>query len=347
LEVEVAPFHFSPCPTPAGEGEQKEEEMHKLPTLSLKYIFPILAVLLLAVTSGCAGLIPTPATAAPETVSTLVARSLTENPVLPPSPMVVTVVVTQPVTVEALLPTDTPQQTETPLPTITPSPTETPTLAPSTETPTSTPIPVTPNLVPASDPRDGLGSPTWEDTFDSKATIPNWYLFFDEDDPTTFSLSNYELVMRDRQPLNKVTWSLCLGLREVKNFYMEFTMRPESCSGMDSYGFVFRAPDTENGYLAAITCNGMYSLRNAGMDKSSEYLINWASSSSIRKGSRQQNRIGVWANGEHFAMYLNGDLVGEADDDYYDVGRFGPFISGSMTDNFTVKVKDVKYWQLP
>ena len=56
-------------------------------------------------------------------------------------------------------------------------------------------------------------------------------------------------------------WSLTFS-QKPQNFYLDAVFTPQTCSGADVYGLVFRAPDTESGYFFGVTCDGRYNLRS-------------------------------------------------------------------------------------
>lgn len=137
---------------------------------------------------------------------------------------------------------------------------------------------------------------------------------------------------------------------KVTDFYIEATITTGECAGSDRYGVIVRVPASfESGYMAGLTCDGRYSLRYWDPDNSTYvYLIGWTSSSAIKAGSNQTNRLGLWSEGDTFKVYVNGELLGQAEDTKFDEeGRLGLWIGHGSTEDFTVYFSEVSYWELP
>ncbi len=54
-------------------------------------------------------------------------------------------------------------------------------------------------------------------------------------------------------------------------------------------------------------------------------------------------------NREHkvYTGYINGEKVGEVSDNAYSAGYFGIYLNRDKTENMTIYVDDVKYWDNP
>lgn len=222
--------------------------------------------------------------------------------------------------------------TDTPIPTETPTPTET-----STETPTATP---TRTSVP-NDPRNTYGNPSWSDNFDSSA---NWYTY--DSGSSRAEVRDGKFYYTMTEATGRVHWSL--SGKKAGSFYMEVTVQtPEECSGKDSYGIIFRAPDTSQGYLLAFSCDGSYQV-STWVNGTITYPIPWKTSAVILAGPNQTNRLGIRANRELLTVYANGVALNTAaDQTFLASGRFGFFISAETTPNFTVGFDDMMLWALP
>ena len=71
---------------------------------------------------------------------------------------------------------------------------------------------------------------------------------------------------------------------ELQNFYLETTqLMPTTCQPDDRFGFLFRAPDLNRGYLYAYNCAGQYIL-TAWDGETTTTLIPLTASSAIRQG---------------------------------------------------------------
>jgi len=142
----------------------------------------------------------------------------------------------------------------------------------------------------------------------------------------------------------RLTWP------EVKDAYLETTIKTGECTGNDHYGLIFRVPDLHNpneGYLLGFTCDGRYWLRSWDGEKM-ETLAPLAASSAIHAGSNATNRVGVKTDGDKLSLYANGTLLQEVVDDRWgDKGGFGLFIGARKTDKFTVEADEIAYWDLP
>ncbi|MEI8130786.1 MAG: hypothetical protein WCG34_00030 [Leptolinea sp.] len=214
----------------------------------------------------------------------------------------------------------------------TPSPQDPPPTA--TESPTPT-ITMTPTLSP-DDPRIKLGAPDWKEDF-SKANN-NFYQY--EDAQSRFVYDSGALALTAKNPNGWTGWSL--SYPKPKNFYLEATFKVETCSGLDRYGLVYRAPNFENGYFFGLSCDGQFLLRIYNQQGT---LIPWTPNPAILQGSNQVNRLGILAQGDRYAFYANGKLLQETKEStFIEAGLFGAFIASSNTSNFTVRMDEIAFW---
>lgn len=235
--------------------------------------------------------------------------------------------------------------TETPLPqsgeTSTPptqanASTETPTIV-LTETPTLT---VTP-----SDPSKMYGDPIWHNTLDNGASFGLSTAY--NDGNTEFYVSGGKMIMKSLTLSGWKGWRLTD--RKIPNFYMEDIYNVQTCSGMDSYGVVFRAPDYESGfgYYYGITCDGKYSLLRWSTEGQA-YLQNWKSAPEINAGSNTTNKIGVLVKGTNIQLFANGKLIQEIIDPVFPAETvIGVFVAAINTPDFTVELDQIDLWQVP
>ena len=214
----------------------------------------------------------------------------------------------------------------------TPSPQDPPPTA--TESPTPT-ITMTPTLSP-DDPRIKLGAPDWKEDF-SKANN-NFYQY--EDAQSRFVYDSGALALTAKNPNGWTGWSL--SYPKPKNFYLEATFKVETCSGLDRYGLVYRAPNFENGYFFGLSCDGQFLLRIYNQQGT---LIPLTPNPAILQGSNQVNRLGILAQGDRYAFYANGKLLQETKESTFtDAGLFGAFIASTNTSNFTVRMYEISFW---
>lgn len=231
--------------------------------------------------------------------------------------------------------TDTP--TFTPTPTVTLEPTETPTTTPTT---TATQE-ATPTLSPE-DPVLSLGVPSVKDTFDNGSIIYQY-----DETQSSFQVENDQFVLVAKKANSYETWSL--SWEELENFYLEITgtFGPE-CGGKDRYGMIFRAPDTSEGYLITISCDGSYRLSTwESEDEEYTTIKNWTSSEHINNGPDGLNRLGVKVKGDKITGYINGRQIFEITDSTFSSGRMGVVVAASNTAGFTAYLDQVVYWKLP
>jgi hypothetical protein len=227
-------------------------------------------------------------------------------------------------------PTETALASETPEPTETPTPTEEGT---NTPTPEGTPVSQDPNLP--------TGNPAWRDPFDSGG---NWPLY--EDDHVRFEVKEGKAVLTAFNPDFYEGWML--SWPELTNFYLEGTFETGNCSGRDRFGLVARssAPDEDYvGYLFGVTCDGRYSLR-IWDGETFEDVIPWTSSGLIQTGSGKTQRLGLWAKGNRFILFVDREKLAEVQDSTYDAGKFGLFVGSVETDDLKVKVDEIAYWNV-
>ncbi len=184
-----------------------------------------------------------------------------------------------------------------------------------------------------------LGDPSWIESFN------NTNSFFPVNTANTlFAAGPGEMLMRANNPGQPEEWGLAYP--ELRNFYLEGTfITGETCSGIDRYGFIVRAPDASSGYIFNFSCDGRYRVY---LWDGTNYipLLDWAKSPSIVPGPEAKNVMGIWANGSIFEIYANGKLIAETSSDLYDFGRMGLLIGAGETAGFEVTVEEVRYWDL-
>lgn len=236
--------------------------------------------------------------------------------------------------------------TSTPLPSSTPIPSDTPTVTPTgTNTLTPTATRALPSPTPTSvDPEASLGEADWSDTFQSGN---NWPLYNDEHVEMHVGnnlLSMIALKADSRNPYD--AWML--SWPQLNDFYLEATITPGQCKGVDRYGILARAPgfNPVTGYVFGFSCDGKYSFR---IWDGSNYinLITWTSDGNIKQGADQTNVLGLRAEGSQISLYANGSLLTEIEDQTFSAGYFGLFVGAALTNSFTIQVSKVSYWALP
>jgi len=186
-----------------------------------------------------------------------------------------------------------------------------------------------------------LGAPSWTDAMNS---AQNWYLVDTED--TRFRMKDGALEMTAITPGAVDAWGLAQR-PPVDDFYLEVDFRTgeASCSGLDRYGVIVRAPSPAKGYVFGFSCDGRFRLY---LWDGATYtgLYEWSVSPVIRTGPGKSNTLGIWVKGMQFKLYANGQLLAGVQDDTFGEGQFGLFIASDETPKFKVQVTEVRFWDL-
>lgn len=231
-------------------------------------------------------------------------------------------------------PTNTFAPTNTPMPTIAPTETMIPPTATFTIVPTAT--------LNVNDPAVKYGAPSYTQGLDVESAMLK-----------NFASGTFEAVFVDgAYQLTKFQTSYSdfwyVSAYMEQDFYVEVdaTTGPE-CAGRDRYGLLLRAPDTSQGLILNVSCDGYFRFSKYDTKEYSPY-IQWTYSDAILQGPNQLNRIGVDLKGQNFDVYINGIFVGSAKTTkYVNSGRIGFVIGSAETDNFTVRFDNLKVWKSP
>jgi hypothetical protein len=187
-----------------------------------------------------------------------------------------------------------------------------------------------------------LGPPTFKDTFKNGSNI---YLY--DEAQSSFQIDDDRLMVIAKKNNNFETWTLTWG--DLRNFYLEITGEfGNECAGKDRYGMIFRAPDTSEGYLISISCDGSFRLSSwESEDEEYTTIHKWTSSPHINSGPGAVNRLGINAKNSTLTGYVNGQQVFEINDSTFDKGRWGVLVAASNTPGFTAYLTQAVYWKLP
>jgi len=194
---------------------------------------------------------------------------------------------------------------------------------------------------PEADPRLELGNSAWGAVFEDGTQT--WYQYDHENGIA--EVRDNKLVLTSKKANDYDNWSM--SYPPMDDFYLEvrFIIGPE-CAGKDRYGILFRAPDSTQGYLYNVSCDGFIQVRKWDGQEFTQ-LIGWTASDHIIKGPEVEHRLGVWAEGDHFVLYINGFQIGEfSDSSYLGEGTFGVSIGATDTVGFAVDVTEAKAWEL-
>jgi hypothetical protein len=209
------------------------------------------------------------------------------------------------------------------------------------ETPVVTEEPEVVPTVVSSDPAVYLGAPNWVNEMDKA----DWDVSASEFDLASFENGAMTLKSLNDEP----GWRIAPTTEELSKAYMEATFKVGACTGIDSYGLIFRTSRSSGfneGYFFAVTCDGRYSLR-LWKGLKSVMLKNLTVSDLINKGKDQANRVGVATVGDTITLFINGAKVDQVIDETFNQGYFGVFINRDKTKDLSVKVDQVRYWVNP
>jgi hypothetical protein len=242
-----------------------------------------------------------------------------------------------------------PSASETPPPSATLPTTPTETLAPTT-TGTASPTVTQPPAGTRVDATAAYGAPAWTDPM-SADSLDNWSTggLLPDTDNIRLALADGFLTVTGKNLLFDTWW---FTWPEVTDFVLEMTVRVGSCSGLDSYGVIFRGPPRGvtpgHGYIAAFSCDGRYQVRR--VDTTNPYtfvdLVGWTQTTAIRAGSNQTNVLGVRADGGTLTIYANGFRLSELTDNRFVEGRYGVFVRSGAEAVFTYSVDQIVHWVL-
>ncbi len=278
----------------------------------LKTSIFLLAVIILA---GCSQIRETETTV--DIVGTQVARLLAAS---------ATAIVNQPIPTDTVAPADTAEVVE---------PTQTASITPTaTASPTSTQSP--------DDPAATLGTPAW--TQDFSGTSSSWDFDYTQ---ALFETSNGYLNMTARANPNWHSWYVTSP--KLQNAYVEALIDMPTCAGSDRFGLAVRASsDGQEFYYLGITCDGRWGFFRMEEDVEIQEIVGYQTSEQLTDGMNNPHRVGIWMKGTNFTFYINGKEVGTAtDDDLTGEGYTGFIIAYANTNGYTVRVDELKYWNVP
>ncbi len=286
-----------------------------------KLVVSILLSFLLLSLSGCN--LPDSAPTTPDELATQVAFLLTSPPSIQSS------ATTQP----SLDESDVPSNPD--LPTLTVEVGET--MEPTTE-PTTTSTNVSLDLP--------QGNSNWSDPFLDGTRFGINDEGYD-DGQTKIVISNGAMVLTSVTSSGWRGWRLTS--QKPSNYYLKADFTTTECSGSDQYGLVIQSPDYDSGsgYYFGLTCDGRFAFQRWD-ENGLANLQGWDTHDNISVGANQDNSMGIMKNGNQYVLYVNDAKIAEIQDEKYSTpGYFGPFIAGVNTVNFTVKMNNIEYWNLP
>lgn len=195
-------------------------------------------------------------------------------------------------------------------------------------------------MPPSGDPAIILGDPDGQDNFEN---ANNWTLFDSQCFTSEIKGGQYVITANGLQ--GKFCWEV--SWPSLENFYLETEVQnPDKCDPQDGYGVLFRAPDTNRGYLYGLNCAGQYAMY-VWDGQTMTLLVGPTHDSAINADPNQKNRIGVVASGADYYLYANGTFLDQVEDTtYLQPGKIGIFVRAATSSPFTVKFDNLKVWVL-
>ena len=190
------------------------------------------------------------------------------------------------------------------------------------------------------------GSPSWSDSFDNGARFginPEGY----DDGQTRIIISDGSMILTSISASGWRGWRVTS--QKPGNYYLKADFQTEDCGGSDQYGLVIQSPDFESGfgYYFGLTCDGRYAFQK-WEDGGLSNLQGWTNDTNINPGTNQNNSIGILKSGNQYNLFVNNVALVTVDDEKFSSpGYFGPFIAGVNTANFSIKLNEIAYWNLP
>ncbi len=208
----------------------------------------------------------------------------------------------------------------------------------------ATPSPtITQTITPAGIP---TGPANWSDPLENGSRFGVEASGYD-DGNTAVKIEDGAMILTSRGANGWRGWRLTS--QNPVNYYLKTAFQTETCAGSDQYGMVVQAPDYDSGYgyYFGLTCDGRFSIQKWDSGGLST-LAGWDQNAAIQSGSNQTNTIGILKSGNHFEYFINEISVATIQDSAFaNPGYFGPFISGLSTNEFSIRLEEINYWNLP
>lgn len=204
----------------------------------------------------------------------------------------------------------------------------------TTGAPTRTPIP---------EHRVGLGSPNYEDIFESDT---GW-----ETGASALgavSRLNGKLVVSVQGP--GTTLSSLSPVDALADFFAEIEIHSEICELGDEFGLMVRAggrgnPTQDSHYRFIITCDG--AVRASRFLSGAEAaILPITPSADVLPGAPAVNRMGVSAIGDEFRLFVNDMQVFQLEDGEIHMGRIGVIVRARHGAQTTVSFDEFRVWDL-
>ena len=198
----------------------------------------------------------------------------------------------------ALPPTDVPSPpTDTPLPS-----TDTPPPPTATPLPTMTPVPVSGLLL--------------DENFDDPSS--GWEVDDSEDGDVGYGDGYYYVLAKAEGIQIFGSGPVAFSDLVIDAYVSQIASSP---TNVNAYGVMCRVQRNGDGYLLRISGDGEYAIQRV-LDDNFEYLVEWTESDVINQGNAL-NHIQAVCDGTRLALYANGELLAEAEDDTFAKGDIG------------------------
>lgn len=109
---------------------------------------------------------------------------------------------------------------------------------------------------------------------------------------------------------------------EYENVIITVDTQRLSDEANDGYGIFCRSEDEDNGVYFYISSDGYWRIFNF-IDGRARPFMPWTASELINQGELASNQITALCINDYYALYINGDLAGEARDDTFSSGTTG------------------------
>jgi hypothetical protein len=175
-----------------------------------------------------------------------------------------------------------------------------------------------------------------EERFDSDDA---WEAYQDDSINLKVSRGVYRMVSKG----TGLVWGLNADLHS--NVVIEADAEQISTEDNNSYGIICRADTSNNsaGYYFRISGDGFYAITLSDGQELTQ-LVEWTASDAINQG-QDTNRVMVVCVDDYLAMYVNGELVAEANDDTYTEGFAGLAVSVFEEADVDVAFDNVHIWE--
>lgn len=136
-----------------------------------------------------------------------------------------------------------------------------------------------------------------------------------------------------------------LASPSFQDFVLDVEARPLQGDPANSYGVLFRMQNPNQFYRFELAGNGTYMLERRNADGTWTRLVkDWTAHPAIQQGNNSVNRIRIEAAGPLISVYVNDELVQQANDATYtggqialDAGTFGDPTMQVAFDNVVVR----------